>query len=191
MIWRVPCKIYSIFFRVVKAPDLGVLKKALLKTSKIILMCTNSLARQFSSMFHAKCLLPRLDELLHVRSCLQNFYQWRCRFNERVSCNTCTRYTSQLICHTCCKGGSTLEKVLIFLTWPRKYLFYQPVQNPILNGICCISKCRPCQIWDLKLHDSVVDTFAATFLPSSHLPSKLYLLIEPREGFLRQISNMD
>ena len=55
--------------------DLGLLKKALLKTSKIVLMYSNSLARQFSSMFHAKCLLPRLDELLHVRSCLQNFYQ--------------------------------------------------------------------------------------------------------------------
>ena len=54
----------------------------------------------------------------------------------------------------------------------------RPVQNPILNGICCISKCRPCQIWDLKLHDSVVDTFAATFLPSSHLPSKLYIRTE-------------
>ena len=26
-------------------------------------------------MFHAKCLLPRLDELLLLRSCLQNFYQ--------------------------------------------------------------------------------------------------------------------
>ena len=26
-------------------------------------------------MFPAKCLLPRLDRLLHVRSCLQNFYQ--------------------------------------------------------------------------------------------------------------------
>ena len=38
-------------------------------------MYSNSLVRQFSSMFHAKCLLPRLDELLHVRSCLQNFYQ--------------------------------------------------------------------------------------------------------------------
>ena len=55
--------------------DLGLLKKALLKPSKIILICSNSLARQFSSMFHAKCLLPRLDKLLHVRSCLQNFYQ--------------------------------------------------------------------------------------------------------------------
>ena len=38
-------------------------------------MCSHLLAKQFSSMFHAKCLLPRLDELLHVRSCLQNFYQ--------------------------------------------------------------------------------------------------------------------
>ena len=56
--------------------DLGLLKKALLKTSKSVLMCSNSLARQFSSMFHAKCLLPRLDKLLPVRSCLQNFYQW-------------------------------------------------------------------------------------------------------------------
>ena len=55
--------------------DLGLLKKALLKTSKSVLMCSNSLARQFSSMFHAKCLLPRLDKFLHVRSCLQNFYQ--------------------------------------------------------------------------------------------------------------------
>ena len=55
--------------------DLGLLKKALLKTSKIVLMYSNSLARQFSSMFHAKCLLPRLDELLLLRSCLQNFYQ--------------------------------------------------------------------------------------------------------------------
>ena len=55
--------------------DLGLLKKALLKTSKSVLMCSNSLARQFSSMVHAKCLLPRLDKLLHVRSCLQIFYQ--------------------------------------------------------------------------------------------------------------------
>ena len=55
--------------------DLGLLKKALLKTSKIVLMYSNSLARQFSSMFHAKCLLPRLDKLLPLRSCLQNFYQ--------------------------------------------------------------------------------------------------------------------
>ena len=55
--------------------DLGLLKKVLLKTSNIILMCSNSLARQFPSMFHAKCLLPRLDKLLHVRSCLQNLYQ--------------------------------------------------------------------------------------------------------------------
>ena len=55
--------------------DLGLLKKSLLKTSKIVLLYSNSLARHFSSMFHAKCLLPRLDELLPVRSCLQNFYQ--------------------------------------------------------------------------------------------------------------------
>ena len=53
---------------------LGLLKKALLKTSKIVLMYSNSLTRHFSSMFHAKCLLSRLDRLLLVRSCLQNFY---------------------------------------------------------------------------------------------------------------------
>ena len=61
--------------------DLGLLKKTLLKTSKIILMYSNSLARHFSSMFHAKCLLPRLDRLLPVRSCLQNFYQCSCCIN--------------------------------------------------------------------------------------------------------------
>ena len=55
--------------------DLGLLKKSLLKTSKIVLMYSNSLAIHFSSMVHAKCLLPRLDRLLLVRSCLQNFYQ--------------------------------------------------------------------------------------------------------------------
>ena len=55
--------------------DLGLLEKALLKTSKIISMYSNSLARHFASMFHAKCLLPRLDRLLPVRSCPQNFYR--------------------------------------------------------------------------------------------------------------------
>ena len=55
--------------------DLGLLKKSLLKTSKIVLMYSNSLTRHFSSIFHAKCLLLRLDRLLLVRSCLQNFYQ--------------------------------------------------------------------------------------------------------------------
>ena len=55
--------------------DLGLLKKTLLKTSKIVLMYSNSLERHFSSISNAKCLLPRLDRLLHVRSCLQNFYQ--------------------------------------------------------------------------------------------------------------------
>ena len=55
--------------------DLGLLKKSLLKTSKIVLLYSNSLARHFSSMVHAKCLLPRLDRLLPLRSCLQNFYQ--------------------------------------------------------------------------------------------------------------------
>jgi len=64
--------------------DLGLLKKALLKTSKIILMCSNSLARQFSYMFHAKCLLPSLDKLLPVRSCLQNFYQCRNLFDSKI-----------------------------------------------------------------------------------------------------------
>ena len=40
---------------------LGLLKKPLLKTSKTVLVYSNSLARHFSSMFHAKCLLLRLD----------------------------------------------------------------------------------------------------------------------------------
>ena len=44
--------------------DLGLLKKSLLKTSKFVLMYSDSLARHFSSMFHAKYLLPRLDKLL-------------------------------------------------------------------------------------------------------------------------------
>ena len=61
---------------------LGLLKKTLLKTSKIVLMYSNSLARHVSSMFHAKCLLPRLDRLLLVRSCLQNFYQWSKHFRQ-------------------------------------------------------------------------------------------------------------
>ena len=39
-------------------------------------MYSNSLLRHFSSMVHAKCLLPNIDRLLLVRSCLQNFYQW-------------------------------------------------------------------------------------------------------------------
>ena len=59
--------------------DLWLLKKSLLKTSKIVLMYRNSLAIHFSSMVHAKCLLPRLDRLLLVRSCLQNLYQCACR----------------------------------------------------------------------------------------------------------------
>ena len=45
--------------------DLGLLKKSLLKTSKIVIMYSNSLARHFSSMVHTKCLLPRLDRLLY------------------------------------------------------------------------------------------------------------------------------
>ena len=61
---------------------LVLLKKALLKTSKIVLMYSNSLGRQFSSMFHAESLLPMLDKLLYVRSCLQNFYQ--CRSHEKL-----------------------------------------------------------------------------------------------------------
>ena len=54
---------------------LGLLKKTLLKTSKIVLMYSSSLARHFSSMFHAKYLLPSLDRLQPVRNCLKNFYQ--------------------------------------------------------------------------------------------------------------------
>ena len=47
--------------------DLGLLKKSLLKTSKIVLLYSNSLARHFSSMVHAKCLLPRLDKKLSTK----------------------------------------------------------------------------------------------------------------------------
>ena len=39
------------------------------------LMHINSLTRHFSSMFHDKCLLPRLDKLLLIRSLLNYFYQ--------------------------------------------------------------------------------------------------------------------
>ena len=35
----------------------------------------NSLARHFSPMFHTRCLIPMLDRLLPVRSCLKYFYQ--------------------------------------------------------------------------------------------------------------------
>ena len=49
---------------------IGLLKKTLLKTSIIVLMYSNSIARHFSSMFLAKCLLPRLDRLLLVRKYL-------------------------------------------------------------------------------------------------------------------------
>ena len=66
--------------------DSGLLKKSLLKTSKIVLKYSNSLARHFSSMVHAKCLLPGIDRLLLVRSCLQNFYQCThifCLINEK------------------------------------------------------------------------------------------------------------
>ena len=56
--------------------DLGLLKKTLLKTSKKFLMYSNSLETHFSSISNAKCLLPRLDKFLPIRSCLQNFYQW-------------------------------------------------------------------------------------------------------------------
>ena len=66
---------------------LGLLKKTLLKTSKIDLMYSNSLTRHFSSIFHSKCLLQRLDRLLLVRSCLQNFYQCTLLFwNNTCSC---------------------------------------------------------------------------------------------------------
>ena len=47
---------------------LGILKKKLLKTSNTVLMHRNSFARHFPPMFHAKCLLPRLDKLLLVRN---------------------------------------------------------------------------------------------------------------------------
>ena len=51
-------------------------EKEILKSSKIVFMYSNSLARHFSPMFHTKCLLPRLDRLLTVRSCLKYFYHW-------------------------------------------------------------------------------------------------------------------
>ena len=38
--------------------DLGLLKKSLLKTNKIVLMYSNSLLRHFSSMVHAKLYIP-------------------------------------------------------------------------------------------------------------------------------------
>ena len=38
-------------------------------------MCSNSFARHFSPMFHAKCLLTRLDKLPPVRSWVKYFYQ--------------------------------------------------------------------------------------------------------------------
>ena len=41
-------------------------KKKYLKLA--ILMHSNSIARHFSPMFHAKSLLPRLDKLLPVRN---------------------------------------------------------------------------------------------------------------------------
>ena len=56
-------------------------EKKLLKTSEIVLVYSNSLARHFSPMFHTKCLLPRLDRLVPVRSCLKYYYQCRLRFN--------------------------------------------------------------------------------------------------------------
>ena len=52
-------------------------EKKLLKTSKIVFMYSNSLARHFSPRFHTKCLLLRLNRLLPVRSCLKYFYQCR------------------------------------------------------------------------------------------------------------------
>jgi hypothetical protein len=50
-------------------------EKKLLKNSKFVFMYSNSLAQHFSPMSHTKCLLPRLDRLLPVRSCLKYFYQ--------------------------------------------------------------------------------------------------------------------
>ena len=60
-------------------------------------MYSNLLARHFSSKFHAKCLLPRLDRLLPARSCLQNFYQWTrnyCWQPEMPECHYATKYYS-------------------------------------------------------------------------------------------------
>ena len=83
--------------------DLGLLKKSLLKTSKIVLMYSNSLARHFSSMVHAKCLLPRLDRLLPLRSCLQNFYQ-------------CTRRKIYLdVCNFIITASNNLDRAILLL----------------------------------------------------------------------------
>ena len=43
-------------------------EKKLLKTSNTVLMHSNSIARHFSPMFHAKSFLTRLDKFLPVRS---------------------------------------------------------------------------------------------------------------------------
>ena len=47
---------------------LGLLKKTLLKTSKIVLMYSNSLARNFSPMFHAKIFLSVI-----LTQCIQEY----------------------------------------------------------------------------------------------------------------------
>ena len=78
-------------------------KKTLLKTSKKFLIYSNSLGRHFSSMFHAKCLLPRLDWLLPLRSCLQNFYQCmylgECNIQWKGS-KVCKSSTKRIWCST-------------------------------------------------------------------------------------------
>jgi len=86
-------------------------------------MYSNSLARHFSSKFHAKCLLPRLDRLLPARSCLQNFYQCRC-VNWHLTFDpskTLIRWLLQ--CNICCHlklvtidkhWSGQMESVLLF-----------------------------------------------------------------------------
>ena len=75
-------------------------------------MYSNSLARHFSSMFHAKCLLPRLDRLLPVRSCLQNFYQ-------------------------CCDGNGTKVKIPSEIKPPLAWN-HQPSYNNDPLHRCCL-----------------------------------------------------
>ena len=61
-------------------------EKKLLQISKIVLTYSNSLARHFSPLFHAKCLLPGLNKLLPVRSWLKYFYQWAKIKIQALSC---------------------------------------------------------------------------------------------------------
>ena len=81
----------------------------------MVLVYSNSLARHFSFMFHAKCLLPRLDRLLPVRSCLQNFYQCTlAHYWEKM-----TQWTKQRnSLGTCVIYNSGICSVILLYAWP-------------------------------------------------------------------------